>query len=301
MAVEQESGISTVIPIVPQIDVRRVHADGVEVFYREAGPQDAPVLLLLHGFPASSFQFRELMPLLADRYRVVAPDLPGFGFTTVPQDRNYQYTFDALANTVAAFTDALGLEIFALYIFDYGAPTGLRLALKYPERVTGIISQNGNAYEEGLGPAWEPIRKYWKDATAQNREIVRSMLSAEGVRQQYLTSPHPERVKPEGYILDAALMGRPGNMDIQLDLTLDYRTNVAMYPEFQRYFRARQVPTLAIWGEDDPFFLPAGAYAFQRDNPSARVRLLQAGHFALETEVVTIADEVRTFLGHLEV
>ena len=282
---------------VPQISIHRRQADGVDVFYREAGPKDAPVLLLLHGFPTSSFQFRELMPLLADKYRVIAPDLPGFGFTEVPSSRNYKYTFEGLANTVDAFTQALGLNRFAMYIFDYGAPTGLRLALKHPEKITAIISQNGNAYEEGLGSAWAPVRKYWQDPTSANREALRGMYTFEGIKQQYVTTTHPERVKPEGYTLDAALMGRPGNVEIQLDLILDYRTNVALYPEFQRYFREKKPPTLAVWGEDDPYFIAAGAKAFQRDNPGAVVQMLNAGHFALETDVTTVAQSMREFLG----
>lgn len=282
---------------VPQVSIRRVQADGVDVFYREAGPADAPVLLLLHGFPASSFQFRELMPLLADKYRVIAPDLPGFGFTVVPDSRNYVYTFANLAKTVNAFTEALGLVQFALYIFDYGAPTGLRLALEHPNKITAIISQNGNAYEEGLGDAWTPVRRYWQDPSAGNREALRAIYTLEGIREQYMTTPHPERVKPEGYTLDAALMARPGNVEIQLDLILDYRTNVALYPEFQRYFRKHKPRTLAVWGSDDPFFIPAGAKAFLRDNPAAIVHLLDAGHFALETEVVPVAQHIREFLA----
>ena len=282
---------------VPQVSIHRVEADGVNVFYREAGPRDAPALLLLHGFPASSFQFRELMPLLADKYRVIAPDLPGFGFTEVPAAGQYTYTFANLAATMDAFTEALGLQQFALYLFDYGAPTGLRMALKHPERITAIVSQNGNAYEEGLGEAWAPIQKYWQDASSGTREALRAVLTAEGIKEQYVTTPHPQQVKPEGYTLDAALMARPGIAEIQLDLFLDYRTNVALYPEFQRYFRERKPRTLAVWGEDDPFFIAAGAWAFQRDNPEAEVHLLDAGHFALETHVTVVAALMREFLG----
>ncbi len=255
------------------------------------------MLLLLHGFPTSSFQFRELMPLLADKYRVIAPDLPGFGFTEVPSPRNYKYTFEGLANTVDAFTQALGLDRFGIYIFDYGAPTGLRLALKHPEKITAIISQNGNAYEEGLGPAWAPVRRYWEEPTPANRDALRGVFTFEGIREQYLTAPHPELVKPEGYTLDAALMARPGNVEIQLDLVFDYRTNVALYPEFQRYFREKKPRTLAVWGADDPFFIAAGAKAFARDNPDAVVHILNAGHFALETDVTAVAHSMREFLG----
>ncbi len=278
--------------------VRRIEADGVSVFYREAGPKDGPVLLLLHGFPASSFQYRELMLLLADRYRVIAPDLPGFGFTEVPEGRSYRYTFDALAKTMLAFTEALGLEQYALYIFDYGAPVGLRLAMARPERITAIVSQNGNAYEEGLGDAWAPIRRYWNEPTQENREAVREALSPKGIRAQYTTgAPQPERIKPEGYTLDIALIQRPGNMDIQLDLFLDYASNVKMYPAFQRYFRQSQPRLLAIWGENDLFFIPAGAEAFRRDLPAAQVKLLDAGHFALETHVGEVAAATRDFLA----
>ncbi|AXC14066.1 Hydrolase [Acidisarcina polymorpha] len=284
-------------PTVPQIATHYIHADGVEVFYREAGLKDSPVLLLLHGFPASSFQYRELMPLLADKYRVIAPDLPGFGFTNVPSTRGYRYTFENLAVTIEAFTRALSLDRFALYVFDYGAPTGFRLALKHPERITAIISQNGNAYEEGLGNAWDPIQRHWRDPNTENRNALRGALTLEGLKEQYVTTPHPELVKPEGYTLDAALMSRPGNADIQLDLFLDYKSNVKLYPEFQRYFREKLPKTLAVWGRFDPFFLPAGAKAFARDNPHAEVHLIDAGHFALETNVVEVATYVRDFLA----
>jgi pimeloyl-ACP methyl ester carboxylesterase len=280
--------------------IHRVNADGVNVFYREAGAPDAPVILLLHGFPASSFQYRELIPRLADHYRVIAPDLPGFGFTEVPDARGYRYTFDALADTLLAFTEALNLERYALYVFDYGAPTGLRLAMAHPERVTAIVSQNGNAYEEGLGDAWAPIQSYWQEPSAAHRETVRQALNAEGIRWQYTAGvPHPERIKPEGYTLDAALIERPGNMEIQLDLFLDYANNVKLYPAFQEYFRASQPPLLAIWGKHDPFFIPAGAAAFARDNPNATVQMLDTGHFALETHVEEIAATMQQFLARV--
>ena len=221
--------------------IHRVKADGVTVFYREAGPADAPVLLLLHGFPTSSFQYRELMPRLAGPYRVIAPDLPGFGVTEVPEKRQYWYSFDALAQTMLAFTDALGLERYALYVFDYGAPTGFRLAMARPDRVTAIISQNGNAYEEGLGDAWAPIRRYWSEPSAQNRAALRAALTPEGIRREYsLGIPNPDVIAPEGWTLDAALIARPGNADIQLDLFLDYANNVKLYPRFQDYFRTVQ-------------------------------------------------------------
>jgi pimeloyl-ACP methyl ester carboxylesterase len=283
---------------VPVIAIRRIEADGVTVFYREAGPSDAPVVLLLHGFPTSSFQYRELIPRLADRYRVIAPDLPGFGFSEVPQKRGYTYTFDALAKTVLAFTDALNLKRYALYVFDYGAPTGFRLAMARPECVTAIVSQNGNAYEEGLGDAWAPIQRYWRDPTAENRETLRQALGPSGLRSQYTDGvPDPRVIAPEGYTLDAAMIMRPGNMDIQLDLFLDYANNVKLYPAFQEYFRKSKPPMLAIWGKNDPFFIPPGAEAYPRDNPNATVQFLDTGHFALETHVEEIAIAMQEFLA----
>lgn len=274
-------------------------ADGVEVFYREAGDPANPTLLLLHGFPSSSHQFRALIPLLADRFHLVAPDLPGFGFTVVPAARNYLYRFDTLAETLAAFVDVLGLTRYALYVFDYGAPVGLRLALKYPERVTGLVSQNGNAYLEGLGEAWAPVRAYWADPSEENRQTMReAMLTLEATRWQYLHGVNdPDSVAPEGYYLDTLLMERPGNKEIQLDLFLDYATNLTRYPEFQVFFRQTQLPALIIWGEHDPFFIPPGAHAYQRDNPNAVVELLDTGHFALETHAHHIAGRIRAVLG----
>lgn len=283
---------------IPQVSVGLVEADGVKVFYREAGPKDAPVILLLHGFPASSFQFRELMPLLAHRYRVIAPDLPGFGFTEVPESRTYRYNFANLALTITAFVQALNLDKFALYVFDYGAPTGFRLAMAHPDKITGIITQNGNAYEEGLGDVWAPIQRYWHEPSAENRNAVRNaVLSPEAIKQQYLDGPHAELVKPEGYTLDSALMARPGNIEIQLDLFLDYQNNVKLYPAFQRYFREHTPKTLAVWGRYDPIFVPAGAKAFARDNPNVIVHLIDAGHFALETQAPKVAEIMRTFLA----
>ncbi len=278
--------------------IHRIEADGVTVFYREAGAPEAPVVMLLHGFPTSSFQYRELIPRLADKYRVIAPDLPGFGFTEIQAKRQYKYTFDALAQTMLAFTDALHLSRYALYVFDYGAPTGFRMALARPERVTAIVSQNGNAYEEGLGDAWAPIQRYWREPTAENREMLRNALGPEGFRSQYTDGvPHPETIAPEGYTLDAAMIERPGNMEIQLDLFLDYANNVKLYPAFQEYFRKAKPPLLAIWGKYDPFFIPPGAEAFRRDNPNAMVQFLETGHFALETHVEEVAVAMRKFLA----
>jgi len=283
---------------VPVTSVHRVEVDGVRVFYRSAGDAAAPVLLLLHGFPTSSFMFRDLIPRLADRYRVIAPDLPGFGFTEVPGERAYVYSFDALASTLEAFTEALGLNRYAIYVFDYGAPTGFRLAMRHPDRVTAIVSQNGNAYEEGLGDAWGPIRTYWSQPTQANREVIRkNILNFEGTRWQYTHGvTNPEAVAPESYTLDVALLERPGNNDIQLDLFLDYASNVKLYPKFQEYFRQSKPPLLAIWGKNDPFFIPAGAEAFRKDIPAAQVRLLDTGHFAIETHAVEIAAAMKEFL-----
>jgi pimeloyl-ACP methyl ester carboxylesterase len=283
--------MKTANALIPHTFIRRVEADGVIVFYREAGPPNSPVVLLLHGFPTSSFQYRELIPRLADRYRVIAPDLAGFGFTEVPEQRRYKYSFDALATTVLAFTDALQLKRYALYVFDYGAPVGWRLAMTHPDRVTAIVSQNGNAYEDGLGDAWEPIRKYWAAPTTENQEVIRkNILTLEGTRWQYTHGvTKPESVAPESYTLDWALLQRPGNNEIQLDLFLDYASNVKLYPKFQEYFRKSKPPLLAIWGKNDPFFIPAGAEAFRKDLPNARVQFLDTGHFALETHVEEIA------------
>jgi pimeloyl-ACP methyl ester carboxylesterase len=274
-------------------------ADSLRVFYREAGAADAPVLLLLHGFPSSSHQFRELIPLLAHKYRIIAPDLPGFGFTEVPAARNYVYTFDALGKTLEAFVDALGLTRYALYVFDYGAPAGLRLALAHPERVSALISQNGNAYLEGLGDAWAPIRQYWAEPTAQNRQLINdAVLTLEGIRYQYVEGvTDPLAIAPEAYYLDTLLMERPGNRDIQLDLFYDYRNNLTLYPAFQQFFRDTRLPTLVIWGKGDPFFIAPGAEAYARDNPNAVVELLDTGHFALETHVGHIAERIVTVLG----
>jgi len=287
------------LPIPIRTHYHFVEADGVRVFYREAGAPDAPVLLLLHGFPTSSHQFRDLIPLLATRYRVIAPDLAGFGFTEVPTERNYVYSFDALAQTLCAFVDVLGLKRYAMYLFDYGAPTGLRLALAHPERISAIISQNGNAYLEGLGDAWAPIRQYWQEPSAANRQAINeAVLNLQGVCYQYFEGVTDiSSIAPETYYLDTLLMRRPGNTEIQLDLFYDYRNNLSLYPAFQQFFRDRQVPTLVIWGKGDPFFIPPGAQAYRRDNPNAVVELLDTGHFALETHVDHIAKRIVEVIG----
>jgi pimeloyl-ACP methyl ester carboxylesterase len=274
---------------------RTASIDGVRIFYREAGRRDAPTVLLLHGFPTSSHMFRHLIPLLAERYHVVAPDLPGFGFSESPA--GFRYRFDELARIIGRFTEALHLDRFVLYVFDYGAPVGFRLALAHPERVRAIISQNGNAYEEGLSDGWNPIQRYWREPSAENRRALRELLKPESTRWQYVHGVADESaVAPESYTLDAALLARPGNEEIQLDLFLDYASNVALYPAFQNYFRTRKPPLLAVWGKNDPFFLPAGAEAFRRDDPAADVRFFDTGHFALETHVEEIALAIREFL-----
>lgn len=275
---------------------RTQRVGNVDVFYREAGRADAPVILLLHGFPTSSHMFRDLMPALADDYRLIAPDLPGFGLTKAPPRGQFTYTFDALAEVVAGFVDAIGLGRYALYIFDYGAPTGLRLALKHPERVTAIITQNGNAYEEGFSDDWGPWQAYWRDATDANREATRASLTDEAIRFQHEHGAPAAHVAPDAYLLDTFFMHRPEAEEIQLDLILDYRTNVALYPAFQAYFREHRPPLLAAWGRDDPFFLPSGAAAYKRDNPDAEIHLLDTGHFALDTHHSEIADLIRDFL-----
>ena len=280
------------------IRYRTQQVEDVEVFYREAGPADAPVILLLHGFPSASHMFRDLIPALSDRYRVIAPDLPGFGQTKGPPRGAFTYSFDALANVIGGFVEAIGLDRYALYIFDYGAPTGLRLAMRHPERVAAIISQNGNAYEAGFSDQWEPWEAYWRDPSEANREACRPSLSPDTIRDwQYGTGADPELLSPDGYELDIAYMARPGAEEIQLDLILDYRSNVALYPDFHAYFRAHRPPFLAVWGRHDPAFIPAGAYAYRTDLPDAEIHLLDAGHFALETHHHEIAEHIRDFLG----
>jgi pimeloyl-ACP methyl ester carboxylesterase len=269
----------------------------VDVFYRVAGPPDAPVILLLHGFPTASHMFRDLIPELAGTYRLIAPDLPGFGNTVSPPRGLFDYSFDNLANTMAGFVDALGIDRYALYIFDYGAPVGLRLAVRFPERVTAIVSQNGNAYLEGFSDAWAPWQAYWRDPTPERRAACRDSLAPETIRQwQYFNGAEPALISPDGYTLDIAYLALAGRDEIQLDLILDYRTNPARYPDFQAYFRAHQPPLLATWGRNDAHFLPAGAEAYRRDLPNAEIHLLDTGHFALETHAAEIGGLMGDFL-----
>ncbi|WP_109480266.1 alpha/beta hydrolase [Paraburkholderia sp. C35] len=276
---------------------RHADVDGFNVFYREAGRAGAPKLLLLHGFPSSSHMFRDLIPLLADRFHIVAPDLPGFGQSDMPDRKDFAYTFDNLANVIDRFTEVIGFDRYAVYVFDYGAPTGFRLALKHPERITGIVSQNGNAYVEGLSDGWNPIQAYWKEPTQANRDALRALLTRDTTIWQYTHGvTDTSRVSPDGYSLDDYYMSRPGAHEVQLDLFGDYQSNVALYPAFQQYFRTHQPPFLAVWGKHDPFFLPPGAQAFKRDLPNADVRFFDTGHFALETHAAEIAAATAEFL-----
>jgi pimeloyl-ACP methyl ester carboxylesterase len=280
------------------IAYRTTDVDGLSVFYREAGAADAPTLLLLHGFPSSSHMFRELIPLLADKFHLVAPDLPSFGKSDMPKPDKFEYTFDHLADVIDRFTEVLGLDRFAIYVFDYGAPVGFRIAARHPDRITAIISQNGNAYTDGLSDGWAPVQAYWKDPSPANREAVRSMVQPETTIWQYTHGvPDVTMVSPDGYGLDNFYLARPGADEIQLDLLLNYASNVALYPAWQEYFRTSQPPLLAVWGSNDPFFIPPGAEAFKRDIPGADVRFVPTGHFALETHVDEIASAIVDFLG----
>ncbi|HEY4110820.1 alpha/beta hydrolase [Puia sp.] len=285
---------------VQTVSYHTVEVDDRRVFYRESGPQDAPTILLLHGFPTSSHMYRNLIPLLNKEYRVIAPDLIGFGFSDAPDRSRFTYSFDNLTKYVQGLIDLLGLKRFAIQVFDYGAPVGYRLAVANPEKITAIISQNGNAYEEGLSEGWNPLRKYWQEPTDENRNNLKAMASAEMTQWQYFTGVRDRSlVAPESYLLDQFLLDRPGNIDLQLDLFKDYASNVALYPRFHQYFRDYQPPFLAVWGDKDPFFLPAGAEAFKKDLSKAIVKFYDTGHFALETHVQEIGEGIRIFLRSL--
>jgi pimeloyl-ACP methyl ester carboxylesterase len=278
-----------------EVKYRTAKVDGFGIFYREAGELGAPKLLLLHGFPSASHMFRDLIPLLADRFHIVAPDLPGFGKSDMP---GRGCSFQKIADRIDRFTEVVGFDRYAVYVFDYGAPTGFRLAVKHPERITAIISQNGNAYEEGLTDGWNPIRAYWEDASPANRQALRAFLAPETTVWQYTHGvADTASISPDGYSLDNFYLTRPGADEVQLDLFGDYKSNVVQYPTFQDYFRMHKPPFLAVWGKNDPFFLPAGAEAFKRDLPDAVVRFFDTGHFALETHVGEIADAIRAFLA----
>ena len=281
-----------------KLSFRKIDVDGFNIFYREAGSKDAPAILLLHGFPSAGHMFRDLIPQLADRFRVIAPDLPGFGQSDMPGRGTFTYTFDNVARVIDRFTEIVGLSRFAIYVFDYGAPTGFRLATWHPERIAAIISQNGNAYEEGLSDGWKPIRAYWESPSQANRKALRAFLTPETTAWQYTHGvPDATAVSPDGYSLDNFYLTRPGAAEVQLDLFGDYKSNIALYPAFQSYFRTHKPPFLAAWGRNDPFFLPAGAEAFTRDIPGAVVRFFDTGHFALETHASEIAMAIRDFLA----
>jgi pimeloyl-ACP methyl ester carboxylesterase len=279
------------------IEYQTAEVDGLTVFYREAGAADAPTLVLLHGFPSASHMFRELIPMLADRFHIIAPDLPGFGKSDMPPRDSFDYTFEHITDIIDRLTEMLGLDRFALYVFDYGAPVGFRIATRHPERISAIISQNGNAYEEGLSDGWNPVKAYWSEPSNANREAIRMFVEPQTTIWQYTKGvPDQARVSPDGYGLDNYYLSRSGADEIQLDLFLDYASNVALYPTFQEYFRTSKPPLLAVWGKNDPFFLPAGAEAFKRDIPDADVRFVDTGHFALETDAEEIATAIREFL-----
>ena len=278
------------------IRYRNADVDGFNIFYREAGTPGKPKLLLLHGFPSSGHMFRDLIPLLSDEFHIVAPDLPGFGQSAMPPREQFTYTFDHIADVIDRFTELVGFDRYAVYVFDYGAPTGFRLAVKHPERITGIVSQNGNAYVEGLSEGWNPIQAYWENPSSAHRDALRAFLAPEATRWQYTHGVADESlVSPDGIALDNHYLARQGADDVQLDLFLDYQSNVALYPTFQAYFREHQPRFLAVWGKHDPFFLPPGAEAFKRDIPEAQVNFLDTGHFALETHASEIADAIRAF------
>jgi pimeloyl-ACP methyl ester carboxylesterase len=280
------------------VSFKTLLVDGINIFYREAGDPQKPAVLLLHGFPTSSHMFRNLIPQLADDFHVLAPDLPGFGFSDAPDHQTFQYTFDHVAQVMGDFVELLGLQKFAIYVFDYGAPAGFRIALRFPDRISALISQNGNAYLEGLSKDWAPVQAYWENPTQENRDVLRSLSTLETTRWQYhhgVTNPEG-RVAPEAILLDQVLLDRPQSAEIQLDLIGDYKSNLGLYPKFQEFFRTYHPPTLAVWGRNDPFFLPEGAEAYRRDNPQAKVVLYDTGHFALETHAAEIGQEIHSFL-----
>lgn len=282
---------------VPVIQYKNTMIDGVKVFYREAGPKDAPVLLLLHGFPTSSHMFRNLIPLLADRYRVIAPDYPGYGQSDAPDHKKFEYSFANLTNIVDKLTEKVGADRYSMYVMDYGAPIGYRLALKHPERVETLIVQNGNAYTEGLAAFWDPIKAYWAEKTPQRREALAGLVTLETTKFQYTDGMGDvARISPDNWVVDQALLDRPGNKDIQLDLLGDYGSNVPLYPQFQAFFRNRQPPTLIVWGKNDKIFPEPGAHPYLRDLPNAEMHILDSGHFALEDKLDVMAPLIRDFL-----
>lgn len=284
-------------PAIPVVQYKSMSIDGIEVSYREAGPADAPVMLLLHGFPTSSHMFRNLIPLLADRYRVIAPDYPGFGQSGAPDRAEFTYSFAHFADIVDELVTRLGAQRYAMYVMDYGAPVGYRLALKHPERVSALVVQNGNAYEEGLREFWDPVKAYWAEDTAENRDALAGLVTLELTKFQYTDGVSDvSRISPDNWVIDQALLDRPGNRDIQLDLFKDYGTNVPLYPDFQAFFRAQQPPTLIVWGKNDKIFPESGAHPYLRDLPKAEMHILDTGHFALEDKLDVMAPLIDDFL-----
>jgi len=282
---------------VVMVHYRTAKIKGLNIFYREAGPADGPVVLLLHGFPTSSHMFRNLIPLLADRYHVIAPDYPGFGQSDAPDHKSYKYSFAAYADIVDELMSGLGAKSYAMYVMDYGAPVGYRLALKQPERVTALIIQNGNAYEEGLGKAWDPIKAYWSDGSTEHRDGILGLVSLEATKFLYTDGTSDvSRISPDNWVVDQALLDRPGNKDIQMDLFYDHRTNVPLYRDFQKFFRDRQPPTLIVWGRNDKVFNPEGAQSYLRDLPQAEMHMIDSGHFALEDKLDEMAPLIHDFL-----
>jgi len=273
-----------------------IDIEGLQVFYRKAGNPDKPVILLLHGFPSASHMFRELMPVLEKDYYLIAPDYPGFGLSSSPDRDNFQYTFDKITEIMEAFIIQLGITKYALYVFDYGAPIGFRLAMRRPQNVTAIVSQNGNIYREGLGGKWVDREEYWRNPTPEKRDSYRTAFAPDTIKHQYIDGTKENQVSPDGYTLDIAYMSRPGNDEKQLDLIFDYQTNVEMYPEFQKYLQKYQPPVLAVWGKNDSSFIPEGAKAFSKDLPEADIHLLDTGHFALETHAKEIGELMLSFL-----
>ncbi|MBD1426668.1 alpha/beta fold hydrolase [Sphingobacterium arenae] len=300
MAQSQKHTIPRTLRSSETIYYRTVKANGHNIFYRESGSQNAPVILLLHGYPTSSHMFRNLIPILNKEYHVIAPDLLGFGYSASPARDEFEYTFENLTAVLQAFIDELNLKRFAVYVFDYGAPTGYRLMLNNPEKVTGFISQNGNAYVEGLGPAWKEVKKYWDSNAIEDRNALRGFVKEEELRFQYFTGvSDSERIAPETYTLDQFFLDRPEADEKQLDLLKDYKNNVSMYPQFQEYFRSQQPQALIVWGNRDPYFLPAGAEAYRKDIPGAIVKFYDTGHFALETHVNEIGEDILNFMETL--
>jgi pimeloyl-ACP methyl ester carboxylesterase len=290
--------MSTSNAALPVVHYHTKSVDGINIFYREAGPADAPVVLLLHGFPTSSHMFRNLIPALADRYHVIAPDYPGYGQSDSPDRATFTYTFDRAEELVTGVLDQIGIKSYAIYVMDYGAPVGWRLALKYPERITGIIVQNGNAYEEGLKEFWDPIKKYWADGTTESRDGLRKLLTLDITKFQYTDGvADTSRISPDNWVHDQALLDRPGNDEIQLDMFYDYRTNLPIYPPLQAYFRKHLPPMIILWGKNDYIFPADGAHPYKRDLPDVDFHLLDTGHFALEDCLDVMVPLIRTFLA----